>query len=149
VTVVGLTAHLSAQSIGHTDHPAEGGMIDGRPLTGQGTVVPQGLNQVYPNAYICILLAGVKTNHIAFAEQGRHIASDPSIPETIRSNQHVGQPWMHRQGGHLPALIGNPGSKIQGAEGPEKFAGAVKGVPGWRIQPFQFAGIVHTPESDF
>ena len=111
-------------------------MIDGRPLTGQGSFTPQSLKQIQSDAYVCILLAGVKTNHIALAKQGRHIASDSSIPETIRSYQHVGQPWMHRQGGHLPALSGNPGSQIQGAEGTQKFAGAVKSVPGWRIQPF-------------
>ena len=122
-------------------------MIDGRALNGQGPFAPQGLKQVQPNAYICILLAGVKTNHIAFAEQGCQIASYPCIPETIRSNQHVGQPWMHRQSGHLAALIGNPAIKTQGTEGPEKAAGAVKRVPGRRIKPFQFAWIVHTPKS--
>jgi hypothetical protein len=133
--------------IRRTDYPAEGGMIDVHALTGQGLFAPQGLKQIQPDAYVCILLAGVKTNHIAFAEQGRQIAGYPAMPETIRSNQHVGQSWMHRQGGHLPALIGNPAIKIQGAEGPEKAAGAVKSALGWRIKPSQFARIVHTPES--
>ena len=96
-------------------------------------MVPPGLKQIQSDAHVFILQAGLKTNHIAFAKQGRQIAGHLSMSETIRSNQHVGQPGMHRQGGHLPAVIGNPEFRIKGAERLEKPAGAVKSPPGWRI----------------
>ena len=90
MTVVGFAAYLSAQVIRRTDHPAEGGMIDGRALNGQGPFAPQGLNQVQPDAYICILLTGAKTNHIAFAEQGRQIAAEGQLPYRAGSQQQGG-----------------------------------------------------------
>ena len=130
IIVVVVAAHLSAQLIGRSDHPTKSGMVDGCTLTDQGPFAPQGLEQIQPDTYVCILMAGVKTDHIAFTEQGRQIASDSAIPVTICSNQHVGQPWMHRQSGHLSASIGNPGIKIQGTEGSQKTAGAAKRVPG-------------------
>jgi hypothetical protein len=109
-------------------------------------MVPHGLKLIQADAHVCILQAGIKTNYIAFAEQGRQIASNSAMSATICRNQHVGQPRMHRQGSHLPAVIGNPEIRIKSAERLEKPAGAIKSPLRWRIKPFQLAGIVHPPE---
>ena len=112
-------------------------------------MVPPGLKQIQPDAHVCILQAGIKMNHITFTKQGRQIAGYLSMSETIRSNQHVGQPGMHRQEGHLPTVISNPEIRIKSAERLEKPAGAVKSPLGWRIWPLQLGGIVHPPERQF
>ena len=108
-----------------------------------------GTQQIQPQPHVRILSAGLKMNRVTLAEQGCQIAGRFPISEAVRGNQHVGQPWMHRQGGHLPAVFGNTGMVIQGAEGAEKFAGAFECTPGRRIEPFKFARIVHAPQRKF
>ena len=93
--------------------PANSRDIDGCARMGQRLFVAQGLQQIEPNAHVRIGTSGVETDYIAFAEQGRQIACSASLAPAVRSNQHVGQPWVQWQGCHLPSVIGSPVIRVQ------------------------------------
>ncbi len=80
---------------------------------------------------------------IAVTEQGGELGGERALATLAGHQGHVGQPGMHAQPGHGPAVRGEASVPVEGAEPTQELPGLGEGRGGRRVEPAQGSGIAH------